>query len=84
MTWEVYKKEMKDSIRDQKTLFLSVFIPMLFSIGLIFFMEKIFFGDTEEILPVAVDANIDEAVQEWVSDTEGIKVIVTEDPVQQV
>lgn len=84
MTWEVYKKEMKDSIRDQKTLFLSVFIPMLFSIGLIFFMEKIFFGDTEEILPVAVDANIDEAVQEWISDTEGIKVIVTEDPVQQV
>jgi len=33
MTWHIYKKEMKDVMRDRKTILLTVLMPLLMTIG---------------------------------------------------
>lgn len=40
MTWHVFIKELKDSIRDRKTIMLSVMLPILFNIGLLFLWKR--------------------------------------------
>lgn len=84
MIWQVYLKEMKDSIRDQKTILLSVIIPMLFTIGLIFFMENMMNTETNEKLQVAIPPVTNEELVEWLGTANEIELVTVNDPIQSV
>jgi len=84
MTWHVFIKELKDSIRDRKTIMLSVMLPILFNIGLLFFMEKIIMDDSVEQVNVAVEQNTDKLVLNWLEELDEIEIVSTDDPVHLV
>ncbi|MDX8360386.1 ABC transporter permease [Cytobacillus sp. IB215316] len=84
MIWTIFKKELIDSLRDRKTIMLSILIPMLFSLGIVFFYEAFFFQDSTENYTVAVENTIDDKTYEWFSNLESITVSKETDPIQTV
>lgn len=84
MTWHVFIKELKDSIRDRKTIFLSVLLPILFNVGLLFFLENVMMNDKVEQVAVAVDSNTDPVVISWLQELKELEVELVEDPVKVV
>ncbi|MGM7684676.1 ABC transporter permease [Cytobacillus sp. Hm23] len=84
MIWTIYKKELIDSLRDRKTIMLSILIPMLFSLGMVFFYEAFFFKDSTENYTVAVESTIDDKTYDWFSNLESITVSKVNDPIQTV
>lgn len=78
----VYAKELLDSFRDKKTIFLSVIIPILFSIGIVFFMDNILLADTpDKPVDVAVNETADQAVVDWLDSIESVELHASEDPI---
>ncbi|WP_226669929.1 ABC transporter permease [Metabacillus litoralis] len=84
MTWQVFIKELKDSVRDRKTIFLSVLLPILFNVGLLFFLENVMMNDQVEQVTVAVDSNSDPVVISWLQELKELEVELVEDPVKVV
>lgn len=77
----VYRKEMLDSFRDKKTIFLSVIIPILFSIGIVFFMDNILLSESpEKPIDVAINDTADQGVIEWIESIETVNLHLTESP----
>ncbi|MCH1627271.1 ABC transporter permease [Ferdinandcohnia quinoae] len=84
MTWHVYLKELKDSLRDRKTILLSVMLPILFNIAIIFFMDNFMMNDSVDQVNVAISKSTEAQVIEWIEDIEGIEISTTSDPVKMV
>lgn len=84
MAWHVYLKEMKDALRDRKTIILSVMLPILFNIAIIFFMDKVMMNETVEEVKAAVSQTADTEVIDWIEQAEGVTVVKAKDPVQSV
>jgi len=84
MAWHVFMKELKDALRDRKTIVLSILLPILFNLGLLFFMEKVFMNDEVEQVKVAVDSASDKQVTNWLEDIEELEIVSSEDPLKMV
>ncbi|WP_028776259.1 ABC transporter permease [Shimazuella kribbensis] len=84
MTWHVFIKELKDSLRDQKTIFLSVLLPILFNIGIVYFIENVFMEDSKEQVKVAVSTKTAPEVLSWLKDIKGIEIISSHDPLAMI
>ncbi|MDP5277215.1 ABC transporter permease [Chengkuizengella axinellae] len=84
MIWTIYKKELIDSLRDRKTIMLSILIPMLFSLGMVFFYEAFFFNDSPEKYTVAVENTMDDETYTWFSQLDSLTVSKVTDPIQTV
>ncbi|MDQ0230380.1 ABC transporter permease [Metabacillus malikii] len=84
MTWHVFVKEMKDSLRDRKTIMLSVLLPILFNIGLLFFMENFFLNDDIEQVKIAVDTGSDKEVVSWLKEVDELEIVISEEPLKMV
>jgi len=79
----VYVKEMIDTFRDRKTLFLSVLIPIIFSIGIVFFMDHILLADTpDKPVDVAINQTADQEVVDWMDEIDSVQLQKVSDPVQ--
>lgn len=77
----VYAKEMIDAFRDKKTLFLSVIIPILFTIGIGLFMDNVLLADTpDKPVDVAVNTTADPEVVDWLESVENVNVKLLDDP----
>lgn len=85
MMKHVYFKEMKDSFRDRKTIFLSVIIPILFNIGLVFFMDQFLLSeDSPDQVNVSINESADAEVMNWLENLEQIHLIMSHDPLDDV
>ena len=80
MSWNIYKKEMLDALRDRKTILLSVLIPILFNLALVFFFDRVFLADNVETYQVAVEENTDSLLIEWLEEIDTIEIITSDDP----
>ncbi|CCQ96890.1 hypothetical protein CULT_510009 [[Clostridium] ultunense Esp] len=82
MVWKIYLKELKDSFRDRKTLFLSVFVPVMMIAAMSFLYEYLFFNSAEkmESITVGISDKTDQAALEWLSTLEYVKFVRTNDP----
>ena len=85
MLRKIYFKEMKDSFRDSRTLFLTVILPIIMMTGLVFFYEYLISDNHEgEVYQLAVSKDINEVEQSIFSPFENIELVSVEDPVQSV
>lgn len=77
----VYAKEMIDTFRDRKTLFLSVIIPIFFSIGIVFFMDNFLLAEsTDKPIDVAMNETADAEIIEWMESIETVQLQLVNDP----
>ncbi|WP_054949778.1 ABC transporter permease [Numidum massiliense] len=83
MTGHVYYKEMVDTMRDRKTLLLSIMFPIMFMVGLIFLFEFVMFADSTDQIKVAVSKG-NTPVHEWLKESDKFRVTAVSDPVQRV
>jgi sodium transport system permease protein len=83
MTWYIFQKELKDSLRDSKTILLSVLLPIVFITGMLFFMEKMM-SDTDEQIKVAVANSTDKEVLSWLKEIKGLELIPSDNPLKMV
>ena len=65
-------KELKDSLRDRRTLLLTVFLPLILMSALIFFYEKMLSTDEEESYEVVVKEGQLDFVQKLLADQESL------------
>ncbi len=81
MLLKIYKKELIDSIRDKRTLMLSVFLPIIMMTGLTFFYESMISDDSGQIYTLAVDESLSKAELDLL-DAEGsnIELVLSKDP----
>ncbi|GAA0321614.1 sodium ABC transporter permease NatB [Bacillus carboniphilus] len=75
MSWYVYKKEMLDALRDRKTILLTILIPILFNLALVFFMDRVFLAENEETYQVAVSESMDGQIVDWLGELESVEVV---------
>src|SRR5690625_7533004 len=76
---------MKDSFRDRKTIFLSIIIPILFNIGIVFFMDQILLVDRpDEKIDVSINEQADPEVISWLKSVEQLHIIEVADPLAHV
>lgn len=79
----VYAKEMLDSFRDKKTILLSVIIPIIFSIGIVFFMDNILLSESpQDPIDVAVNDTADQAVIEWLGEVDSVNLHLSSTPIE--
>jgi sodium transport system permease protein len=83
MTWYIFQKELKDSLRDSKTILLSVLLPIVFITGMLFFTEKMM-SDTDEQIKVAVANSTDKEVLSWLKEIKGLELIPSDNPLKMV
>lgn len=81
MVWKIYLKELKDSFRDRKTLFLSVFVPVMMIAAMSFLYEYLFFNSAEKVesITVGISDKTDQATLEWLSALEHVQFVRTKD-----
>lgn len=77
--FNILKKELKDSFRDQRTLLLTVLLPLVMMSVLVLFYEKMLSTDTEEVYPVAVKEEQAPLLKQILTDYSNIDLIVVED-----
>lgn len=77
----IYFKELKDAIRDSKTLMLSVLVPVAMIVGIIFFYENMIVKDVGKTYDIGVEHTIEAAALDWLNSMESIVVHQSEDPV---
>ncbi|MXQ53567.1 ABC transporter permease [Shimazuella alba] len=83
MTWYIFQKELKDSLRDSKTILLSVLLPIVFITGMLFFTEKMM-SDTDEQIKVAVANSTDKEILSWLKEIKGLELIPSANPLKMV
>jgi len=85
MFWSVYKKEMLDSLRDRKTIILTIMIPIVMICAMVLFYENMLSGsNTAEGYRVAVADTFDEKSFEWLDELPNIEAFRSDDPEQAV
>ncbi|WP_413374914.1 ABC transporter permease [Alkalihalobacillus sp. 1P02AB] len=80
MILNVYKKEMLDMLRDRKTILLSVLLPIIFNLLVMFFMTNFLFNDNVDQINVAITEADSTLIASWVNEIEGANLIPSEDP----
>ncbi|WP_159887280.1 ABC transporter permease [Paenibacillus puerhi] len=81
MIWGIFKKELKDSIRDRRTLMLSIFLPVLLISGMSLLYENLFFREEQEVTAkVGIAQTTDEATWQWLSSMPGVEWTKLADP----
>jgi sodium transport system permease protein len=84
MLRRIFLKEMKDSFRDRRTLFLIVLLPILMMSGLTFFYENMLKGDKGDTYTLAVNQDADEEILARFSSYENVKIEKSSDPEKMV
>ncbi|MGD6942722.1 ABC transporter permease [Cytobacillus gottheilii] len=70
----ILKKELKDSFRDQRTLLLTVLLPLVLMTGLVFFNENLLSPYEEDVYEVAVQDAQYPLVQKLLADNENLHI----------
>lgn len=85
MLLNIFKKELKDSFSDRRTLLLTVFLPIIMMTGLVFFYENLMAGDNEETTyQLAVPASWTEAEKALFVNNKAIEIVSSDDVEQSV
>ena len=84
MFLNMYIKEMKEALRDRRTLLLSVFLPILLLTGLTLFYESMMSTDEDETHTLAVDPSFSEDGKTLLKEFPQIKVQSFENPTDAV
>lgn len=83
MMWHIYKKEMLDSLRDRKTIVLSIFIPIVMMLAMVLFYENVLLNPrTDETYKVA--ASVDEETFQWLTSLPKIEAVASDAPEKDV
>ncbi|MBS2967931.1 ABC transporter permease [Metabacillus sp. KIGAM252] len=83
MFLKIYLKEMKDSLRDRRTLLMGVFIPILVLTGLTLFYENIM-ADSKQTFTLAVSSSIAKDEEQLVSGLKNVNTKSFTDPEKAV
>lgn len=77
--FNILKKELKDSFRDQRTLLLTVLLPLVLMSALVLFYEKMLSTNEDEIYPVAVKEEQAPFLQQILTSYNNINLVTVED-----
>ncbi|MHC0038047.1 ABC transporter permease [Pseudoneobacillus sp. C159] len=80
MLRNIYKKEMKDSFRDRRTLLLTVLLPIIMMTGLVLFYEKLVSDGTDEVLKLAVSEDFSSADESLFTGMDNIELVKSANP----
>jgi sodium transport system permease protein len=80
MLRNIYKKEMKDSFRDRRTLLLTVLLPIIMMTGLVLFYEKMVSDGTDETYKLAVPSEFSSAEEALFTGMDNIELVKSADP----
>ncbi|MBB6603767.1 ABC transporter permease [Bacillus pumilus] len=80
----VFLKEMTDALRDRKTLLLTVLIPLLTMLGLVFFYESMIADPGDETYTVAVDEPLPTEMNQMIKEVKNLTLETFDDPQQAV
>ncbi|MED4587906.1 ABC transporter permease [Priestia flexa] len=84
MIWHVYIKELVDSLRDKKTIYLSVLIPMVMNIGMLYFVDSYGSDKENKSITVAIGERADQHVTSWLKQDKSIEVMKVANPLKAV
>ncbi|MFJ7939474.1 ABC transporter permease [Peribacillus sp. NPDC096622] len=84
MFLDMYLKEMKEALRDRRTLILSVFLPILLLTGLTLFYESMMNTDENETYTLAVDPSFSKDAKGLLDGLNQIQVQSFDDPIKAV
>lgn len=77
--FNILKKELKDSFRDQRTLLLTVLLPLVLMSVLVLFYERMLSSNDDEVYPVAVKEEQSETLKQILTSYNNIDLIVVND-----
>ncbi|EIL86525.1 ABC transporter permease [Bacillus altitudinis] len=80
----VFLKEMTDSLRDRKTLLLTVLIPLLTMLGLVFFYESMIADPGDKTYTVAINEKLPSDMNDMIKEVKNLKLETFDDPQQAV
>ncbi|CAL8901528.1 Na+ ABC efflux transporter (permease) [Bacillus pumilus] len=80
----VFLKEMTDALRDRKTLLLTVLIPLLTMLGLVFFYESMIADPGDETYTVAVNEPLPTEMNQMIKEVKNLTLETFDDPQQAV
>ncbi|WP_282061569.1 ABC transporter permease [Bacillus pumilus] len=80
----VFLKEMTDALRDRKTLLLTVLIPLLTMLGLVFFYESMIADPGDETYTVAVNEQLPTEMNQMIKEVKNLTLETFDDPQQAV
>ncbi|MGM0816809.1 MAG: ABC transporter permease [Bacillota bacterium] len=80
----VFLKEMTDALRDRKTLLLTVLIPLLTMLGLVFFYESMIADPGDETYTVTVNEKLPSEMNQMIKEVKNIHLETFDDPQQAV
>lgn len=75
----IFKKELKDTFRDQRTLLLTVFLPLVLMSALVFFYEKMMAPDEDILLHVVTEKEQLEFVKGLLDGKENLELRAVDD-----
>ncbi|TFE01344.1 ABC transporter permease [Jeotgalibacillus sp. R-1-5s-1] len=84
MLLNIFKKEMKDSFRDRRTLLLTVILPIVMMTGLVLFYENLVSDGSDETYTLAVDQSIPTEVTSGLEQMGNIELITSDSPEEMV
>lgn len=76
----VFLKEMTDALRDRKTLLLTVLIPLLTMLGLVFFYESMIADPGDETYTVAVNEKLPTEMNQMIKEVKNLTLETFDDP----
>lgn len=82
MLFKIYKKEMIDSFRDRRTLFLTVLLPILMMSALTFFYESLISAGENETYTLAVEEDISAGQETILGTVDNLELLRAENPEQ--
>lgn len=80
----VFLKEMTDALRDRKTLLLTVLIPLLTMLGLVFFYESMIADPGDEAYTVAINEQLPAEMNQMIKEVKNLNLETFDDPQQAV
>ncbi|MGM5472943.1 ABC transporter permease [Bacillus pumilus] len=80
----VFKKEMTDALRDRKTLLLTVLIPLLTMLGLVFFYESMIADPGDKAYTVAINEQLPAEMNQMIKEVKNLNLETFDDPQQAV
>jgi sodium transport system permease protein len=76
----IYKKEIKDSFRDRRTLLLTVLLPIIMMTGLVLFYENMVSDGSNETYTLAVNESFGTNEEALFTEIENIELVKTSNP----
>jgi sodium transport system permease protein len=76
----IYKKEMKDSFRDRRTLLLTVLLPIIMMTGLVLFYENLVSDGSNETYTLSVNESFGTNEEALFTGIENIELVKTPNP----